>query len=120
MVIAVSAVEHCGLDVYGSTHCVSGDLKAVLEFTRVLKPSGLLMLTLPFGSSYDDDELRIYDSQQLGKLTNGFAILKKQFYRKSGEGSHWLNCSEEECSTAGYDPISGVQGVVLLCARPLE
>jgi SAM-dependent methyltransferase len=121
IVIAVSAVEHCGLNVYGSSIYDRGDFKVVQEFKRVLRPQGHLLLTVPFGNRYIDEELRIYDSELLKDLTNGFAVLKRKFYRKAVEGTYWLECSEEEAANARYHPVTGVEGVVLLlCENPDE
>ena len=113
-VVAVSALEHSGLGVYAGRRYNDGDLKVIREFARILKPNGLLLLTVPFGDRYIDDQLRVYDPQQLAELTQGFSVLRRQFYRKATDGTHWIAARAEECSLAGYDPITGVQGVALL------
>jgi len=120
-IVAVSAVEHCGLDAYGSRTHYRGDLRVMQEFWRVLKPEGSLILTIPFGNRHVYEELRIYDSQQLDELTSGFSILTRQFYRKAPDGAYWLECSEQEAARSGFDPVTGVEGVaLLLCERPPE
>lgn len=116
-IVAISAVEHCGLNVYGSEQYEKGDRKVIQQFRKILKPNGLLVLTIPFGKDYVDDELRIYDSKQLSDLLKEFQIEKKEFYKKSDDLTYWYRCSEKECSTAGIDPVTGVQGVALLLCR---
>ena len=55
MILAVSIIEHIGLDapqVDRSTLPVvsgDGDLEAFREMYRMLKPSGEIVMTLPFG-----------------------------------------------------------------------
>jgi len=120
-VVAVSVVEHCGLKAYGSRTFERGDVRAMEECKRVLKIGGVVILTVPFGKHCMNDELRIYDSHELNGLTAGFRILKRQFYRKSAGGTYWFQCSEEEAAGAGWNPVTGVQGVALmLCKKPSE
>lgn len=68
-------------------------------------------MTVPCGVRYVDEELRIYDAQQLEELTTGFVVLKRQLYRKAVDATHWLQCAEADGMQAGYDPVTGVQGV---------
>jgi uncharacterized repeat protein (TIGR01451 family) len=116
-VVAVSSVEHVGLNVYGSRAYESGDNKVVREFRRVLKSGGVLILTVPFGKRYVDEELRVYDSQLITELTDGFVNTKRKFYRRAVEGTHWLGSSEEECSESGVHPVTGVAGVACLVCK---
>jgi SAM-dependent methyltransferase len=116
-VVAVSSVEHVGLNVYSSRAYESGDNKVVREFRRVLKSGGVLILTVPFGKRYVDEELRVYDSQLLTELTDGFVNTKRKFYRRAVEGTHWLESSEEECSESGVHPVTGVAGVACLVCK---
>jgi len=118
-VVAVSAVEHSGLDVYGSKVYERGDERVLEEFRRVLKPKGLLALTVAFGIPLVTRDLRIYDSNGLDQLTWGFTIRKREFFRKSETGSYWFRCREEVAGGARFDPITGVHGVaLLLCEKP--
>jgi SAM-dependent methyltransferase len=116
VVVAVSAVEHCGLDVYGSDRYEHGDLAMMRQFRRLLRPGGLLLLTVPFGRAYIDSERRMYDTEQLEELLDGWNVRDKHYYRRGSDTSYWLQCAEEECREAGYHPISGVGGVVLVAA----
>lgn len=50
-IIAISAIEH----IPGT-----GDIIAVNEFSRVLKPGGKLLITVPFGDKYEENEKTWY------------------------------------------------------------
>ncbi len=117
VVVAVSAVEHAGLDVYGSTQYERGDIRVVRKFWRLLVSDGLLLLTVPFGLAHVNRDLRIYDSKGLQELTAGFCTQTQKFFRKSTSGKYWIECAEEAVATAGYDLVTGVQGVALLQCR---
>ena len=118
-VVAVSSVEHCGLDVYGSRTFDAGDVRVMEELRRVLKPNGLLALSVPFGSRRVIKEQRIYDSSQLDELIGELAVRRREFFRKAQDGAYWFKCPEEIAGLAGYDPVTGVQGVaLLLCQKP--
>jgi SAM-dependent methyltransferase len=71
-VFAVSTVEHIGL----FDNDEAGDQKAAREMRRVLKPGGMLVLTVPFASSPAVIPMheRIYDRSGLMKLLEGFEI----------------------------------------------
>lgn len=50
IVYSMSVIEHIDGD--------SGDSQAIREFLRVLKPSGLLLLSVPFGNKYAQQQIR--------------------------------------------------------------
>ena len=68
--MAISTVEHIGLFDADS----DGDLKAVAELARILRPGGLLVLTVPFASKHLEIPMRqrIYDSASLHRLLARF------------------------------------------------
>lgn len=116
-VVAVSAVEHCGMDVYGSETYASGDRRVVEEFRRLLKPGGRLLLTVPFGRRRTLRRYRIYDPPGLRELLAGFETVESEFYRKSPPGPYWVRVAEADCADAGHDRIAGPEGVALIVAR---
>jgi SAM-dependent methyltransferase len=74
--VALSAVEHFGLEHYGlDTIDERLDLKA-LEFLRELvKPGGLLVLTVPFAAQASVDGFqRVYDEDGLAELVRGWEV----------------------------------------------
>lgn len=115
-IVAISAVEHAGLDVYGSSIDPEADRKVVREFHRLLRPSGRLLLTVPYGQRIVTKDLRIYDQTQLEHLLGSFAVEAHEFYVKAEDGSHWRHAPEKEAAGAGYDPVTGVTGVACIVA----
>jgi SAM-dependent methyltransferase len=71
-VIAVSTIEHVGL--FDGDE--AGDARAVVEMRRVLRPRGLLVVTVPFGKTAALIPLheRVYDERQLRDLLAGLEI----------------------------------------------
>ena len=87
-VIFLSTLEHIGLGVYGEEGGAEGDKRAVQKARDVLKKRGKLILTVPFGAQEISPTQRIYSSNQIRKLLNGFK-LKKSFYFKGENQVMW-------------------------------
>lgn len=70
MLTCLHALEHFGLGRYGDDIDAMGDLKALFEFNRVLKPGGFLMLCVPTGESsvvnFNDE--RIYAEDDISNM----------------------------------------------------
>lgn len=91
IILLVSVIEHIGLDAYSQDSLDSdGDLLAMQELRRLLKPNGFLLLTTPFegkgpirihrfGKNGEFLERR-YDSERLAKLIKGFDVVKADFF----------------------------------------
>ena len=114
-VVAVSAVEHCGLEVYGGSATESGDRVLLRKFLKILKPGGVLLLTVPFGLAGQNAGQRVYDSKSLAELIAGFDVREKRFF--VGEGQReWLEAPESRL--AAVDSHTGLtQGVALIFAE---
>ena len=89
-VYAVSTIEHIGLNSYygNKINDLDGDIKAVREVLRILKPGGRFLTTMPFANKFwERGGARRYDDERVGLLTKGFKELDKQFYiqREAGE-----------------------------------
>jgi SAM-dependent methyltransferase len=76
VVTSISTVEHIGLSGrYGSVEDLDADKKAVSAMIRVVKPGGVILLTVPFGvAKIDKPHCRIYDSKWIKELTQGLVI----------------------------------------------
>lgn len=71
-------VEHIGLGRYGETLDPDGDLKAIAELKRVLKPGGNLLFVTPVGHSrIQFNAHRIYSYDQIFNSMEGLTL--KQF-----------------------------------------
>jgi SAM-dependent methyltransferase len=111
IVVSVSSLEHVGCD---NTFCtgaagfveqhLSDYLIATRELTRVLKPNGLLLLTVPYGRYQFHGAFQQFDRRQLSLLESELAgsvvVLEKSFYRYSKEG--WQVADDEECQDCEY------------------
>jgi len=73
-VTAVSSVEHIGLaGRYGELEMLDGDLIALKEIYRILKPGGKLIMTVPCGKNLQvTQNHRIYTTQYLKKMLRDF------------------------------------------------
>jgi ubiquinone/menaquinone biosynthesis C-methylase UbiE len=98
IVTAVSSIEHIGL---GSKHInLNGDKKALKEITRILKPTGIFLMTVPFGKrglypSKDNPSWRVYDLYALKELISPLQIETIRF-AILGEDLSWKPAKLEE------------------------
>jgi hypothetical protein len=84
--IAISTVEHIGLGFYGEPRHEDGDLAALGHLRELVRPRGLLVLTVPFGARAAVSEFeRTYDTARLERLLAGWEVLERLFLERSGE-----------------------------------
>jgi len=92
----ISTIEHIGLEGYKNTNInFNADLDAMSEIKRILKSTGTLYLTTPFGKN-QTNWFRTYTSESLSNLLKGFNILKKQFFFQTETG--WKETDEQTAS----------------------
>lgn len=116
--IAISAVEHVGLGVYGENKRTDGSDRQIIEaFLELLRPGGQLILTVPFGAWNINNFCRIYDNQALTALLRGYNIDFIEYYRRFDYNT-WLPTTATELSQHHWSPIgAGAEGVALISAR---
>jgi hypothetical protein len=79
-VVSISTVEHIGLD---NTRLYTTDLSkkennpgsyldAIKEYQRVLKPGGVLYLTLPFGGKNNRGWFQVFDNKMIDEIIGAF------------------------------------------------
>jgi len=97
-IIAVSSIEHVGMRCYGNEWIdfKHGDRMAILEIYRILRRSGSILLTLPYGSSVGDYWIRYYNEKTLTELLFGLTPTSLTYYLK--ENGRWRECLESEAS----------------------
>jgi hypothetical protein len=75
--VVLSAVEHFGLEHYGSASLLDErlDLAAMRTLRERVRPGGLLVLTVPFAEQASaDDFQRVYDEDGLAQLLLGWTV----------------------------------------------
>lgn len=91
MITAISSIEHIGLKGRYSAHeDMEGDVKALGEIHRILKPQGLFLMTVPIRLSLSiDRNHKIYNQTRLDLLLNKFSHYEYKF-AKSPEADYDL------------------------------
>jgi SAM-dependent methyltransferase len=75
VVMCVSTLEHVGLDWYGKQRGgESADREALARLRELLRPEGLLVLTVPYGRAEVDSLQRRYDRAGLDALLEGWTV----------------------------------------------
>ncbi len=84
IITCISTIEHIGLGSYGDRKDIKGDLSAMQEIRRILKPKGLLLLTIPYSSVFNIEkgtsDARLYDSKRLDMLIKRFKIIQEEHF----------------------------------------
>ena len=115
-VVAISAVEHCGLSDYGEEKFEQGDYKIVKEMHRILKPKGNLIITVPFGKKMQATGYRIYNRESIYALLKDFKI-KKEEYVVGENQKYWTPSTPEYLETIDSASKGFVQGVACIIAE---
>jgi len=80
VVSIISTLEHVGLGRWGDPLDVQGDLRAMREAWRILRPGGHVVLTIPYGYPTVVYNLhRIYDQGRFQRLTEGFEVILEEY-----------------------------------------
>jgi SAM-dependent methyltransferase len=94
LVMNCSAIEHVGLaGRYGAeTNVDNGDLLAMRRLFDSMKPDGLMLLTIPVGrDAVFEPMTRIYGSQRLPRLLDGFEVTSETYWVKD-PANQWIQC----------------------------
>jgi SAM-dependent methyltransferase len=76
-VVSYSILQHDGLGRYGDVLNPDGDLDAMNELWSVLRPGGLLLLTLPVGNDcVRFNSFRVYGRRRLPLLLRGWSVVE--------------------------------------------
>ena len=79
-VTLICAMEHFGLGRYGDKIDGTGDYKAIDALYEVLKPKGILVVTVPFGPpSVIYNTHRVYNYERLKNIFCRFKILNEEY-----------------------------------------
>jgi 2-polyprenyl-3-methyl-5-hydroxy-6-metoxy-1,4-benzoquinol methylase len=91
--IAVSTLEHVGLNSYQKGSERNSDRSVVEKVKTVLKPGGQFLATIPYGIKSRTDWYRVYDHESLSALLAGFDLETIEYYQRRGN-SAWEETSE--------------------------
>ena len=97
LVTNCSAVEHVGLvGRFGVTKArLDGDLDVMERLRSLLKPGGVMLLTIPCGrDAVFVPTHRVYGEERLPQLLCGYAVEKEEFWVKDS-GNRWNVCDRE-------------------------
>ncbi|WP_455277748.1 class I SAM-dependent methyltransferase [[Eubacterium] cellulosolvens] len=101
-IIVVSTIEHVGLNAYEQlTLDNDGDLIAMKEFYRILKPMGIIIITTPYIGNNPlevNSFERHYNRQRLDFLVKDFEILIEEYFypRMKNLKVQWSKMRREE------------------------
>lgn len=92
LIINCSSIEHVGIvgryNVKESRP--DGDVEAMAEMKKLLKPEGRMLLTIPIGRDAVFPCLhRVYGKRRLPKLLDGYIIEKEEYWTKN-DRNQWL------------------------------
>jgi SAM-dependent methyltransferase len=130
-IVCLSTIEHVGMDnaLYtgGGTKKESGSadyLRALVELKRVLKPSGTIYISAPFGKAADHGWFQVFDQGMVEKMIETFKPErdKRNYFLYRADG--WQPCKPEEVADAtifdfrsakGYDPDFAAAARAVCC-----
>jgi len=115
LVINCSTVEHVGLaGRYGVTKSrPDGDLEAMARLKDLMKPGGVMLLTIPVGQDAVFVPLsRVYGARRLPQLLNGYRVEEDVFWVKDAE-NRWVLCDRDtalnfKASAGSWDPLQNI------------
>jgi len=126
IITCLSTLEHVGMDntqVYTSDKRFSENNKddykrALLELKRVLRPSGRLLLTVPYGAYADYGFFQQFDEHMIKEIVDTFepSNYDMQFFKYHAEKG-WSRAMKNECDNVLYvggkdSEIAGATAVV--------
>lgn len=116
VVVAISAIEHCGLSAYGEVGGGADDRAVMGEIRRVLRPAGRLLLTVPYGRAGTTSWYRVYDRAALAALLDGFRVVRANYYRGL-DRRDWQPVAAPDLEDVDSVGRGFVQGVVCVAAE---
>ncbi len=94
LVMNCSVIEHVGLiGRYGvQAEQNDGDLQAMGYLKKLMKPSAVMLLTIPVGrDAVFAPMCRVYGANRLPRLLEGFMIAEQAYWLKN-QTNHWVRC----------------------------
>lgn len=86
IIVNNSSIEHAGLGRYGDRIETDQDLRIMQLFRRILKPTGVMFLTIPMGiDTIMKPYHRIYGEKRFPQLLEGWKIVAEQYWKKTDD-----------------------------------
>ena len=87
IVTIISTLEHVGMGKtsYGDLEEKNGDVTAMNEISRILKPKGIVIITIPFGKTKFLPFMRVYDKKRLAMIAKKYKIIKEIYMFNDNE-----------------------------------
>jgi glycosyltransferase involved in cell wall biosynthesis/2-polyprenyl-3-methyl-5-hydroxy-6-metoxy-1,4-benzoquinol methylase len=115
LILNCSTIEHVGLvgryDVTESR--LDGDFEAMARLRALMKPDGIMLLTIPIGCDAVFAPLcRVYGRERLPRLLEGYVVEKELFWVKDQE-NRWVQGAKDaalnfEAFAGSWDPMQNV------------
>ena len=86
--VSISCIEHMGDKRYGK-NITATDRLFMEEVLRILKPGGILIISMPYGISQERSSHRVYNEDQIKQLSDGFIELFREIYVPSSNPDHF-------------------------------
>lgn len=94
-ILAISSIEHSGLERYSSDKDSKAEEKIMLKFNQLLKEKGNIIISVPFGiRKVFDKWMRVYDLSSFNKLCSNFNLVKKSYFKEKDH--NWVKTSEKD------------------------
>ncbi len=113
IITCISTLEHIGLGVYGDRLGQEGDSKALSVMYKLLKPDGIILVTVPFGKKGKTDWYRSYDWVSLAKVFKNLRILNTLFYKE--RAGKWIPIQQNQA--AKINNQKRARGIVFIKAK---
>ncbi len=109
----VSTLEHVGVGFYDARRAEDDDLAVMRALRDLVRPGGLLVLTVPFGRPGVGPHQRAYDPARLRLVAEGWSREATRYLVR--KGTAWRESTEAEASTV--DSVAETNAVAMLRLR---
>lgn len=104
VITCISTLEHIGVEGrYHVTNDPIGDIRAMAEMRRILKPGGKLLLSVPYGAKDMLPINKLYNKSRIKTLFKGFNLLSSQYQKYDPDYHIWVEVSEEEAAKTDWN-----------------
>ena len=116
LIINCSVIEHVGLaGRYGVTEeFIDGDINAMRRLKTLLKPEGIMILTIPCGKDFVFAPLhRVYGKDRLPLLLKGYTVEEEQYWLKDKENKWVIATKNEALNKVPQEKLYGLGCFIL-------